>query len=176
MCLLYSWLIKSRKERSRWKIRRILGSPPLILTSKLQLSLKSTWEKVGQIFFNQGCKERSTWSLVGREKNVVRTSTPSRDAEKRGHHRFRDPPRGVKDWSSTLGTPALRSDTTGRQAPCKFETQCVCVCVCVCVCARARALSHVWLFAIPWTAVCQAPFFQWNFPGKNIGIGCHFLR
>ena len=31
------------------------------------------------------------------------------------------------------------------------------VCVCVCVCARARALSSVWLFVAPWTAVCQAP-------------------
>ena len=72
------------------------GSPPLILTSKLQLSLKSTWGQVGQIFFNQGCKERSTWSLVGREKNVVRTSTLSRDTEKRGHHRYRDPPQGMK--------------------------------------------------------------------------------
>ena len=159
MCLLHSWLIKSRKERSRWKIRRILGSPPLILTSKLQLSLKSTWGQVGQIFFNQ-CKEISTWSLVGREKNVVRTSTPSKDMEKRGHHRFRDPPWGMKDWSSTLGTPdlraALRTNSTGRQAPCKFESQCVCV--------RGwgwgGGCSVMSDSAIPWTAVCQAPFFM----------------
>ena len=32
---------------------------------------------------------------------------------------------------------------------------------CVCVCARVhtheRRLSHIWLFASPWTAACQAP-------------------
>ena len=30
----------------------------------------------------------------------------------------------------------------------------VCVCVCVCVCVerkKEKLLSHVWLFAIPWT-------------------------
>ena len=47
------------------------------------------------------------------------------------------------------------------------------VCVCVCV------LSHVWLFATPWTVahlpcqnVCPCP---WNFPGRNTGVNCHFL-
>ena len=35
-------------------------------------------------------------------------------------------------------------------------------------------LSHVWLFATPWTVVCQVPL-SWNFPGKNNGLGCHFL-
>ena len=38
---------------------------------------------------------------------------------------------------------------------------CVCVCVCVCACARGRVctqlLSHVRLFATPWTITCQAP-------------------
>ena len=32
----------------------------------------------------------------------------------------------------------------------------VCVCVCVCVCARCR-ISHVQVFATPWTIVLQAP-------------------
>ena len=52
----------------------------------------------------------------------------------------------------------------------------MCVCVCVCVCARARAqpLSHVWLFATPWTAASQA-LCPWDSPGKNPGVGCHFL-
>ena len=32
------------------------------------------------------------------------------------------------------------------------------VCVCVCVCARVHVpLSHVLLFATPWTVACQAP-------------------
>ena len=34
---------------------------------------------------------------------------------------------------------------------------CVCVCVCVCVHVCTRALSHVWLFAAPWTITLQAP-------------------
>ena len=38
--------------------------------------------------------------------------------------------------------------------------------MCVCV------LSRVWLFATPWTARLLCP---WNFPGKNAGVGCHFL-
>ena len=33
---------------------------------------------------------------------------------------------------------------------------CVCVCVCVCACTRKHALSHVWLFATPWTVARQA--------------------
>ena len=28
-------------------------------------------------------------------------------------------------------------------------------------------------FVAPWTVACQAPL--WNFPGKNTGVGCHFL-
>ena len=35
-------------------------------------------------------------------------------------------------------------------------------------------LSHVWLTATPWTVACQVPL-SWNFPGKNNGLGCHFL-
>ena len=39
---------------------------------------------------------------------------------------------------------------------------------CVCV------LSHVLLFATPWTVAGQAPL-SVEFPGKNTGVGCHFL-
>ena len=34
---------------------------------------------------------------------------------------------------------------------------------------RGNLLSHVWLFVNPWL-LCP-----WNSPGKNIGVGCHFL-
>ena len=44
---------------------------------------------------------------------------------------------------------------------------CVCVCVCVCV------VSRIQLFA-PWTGAFQFPL-SVNFPGKNTGVGCHFL-
>ena len=33
----------------------------------------------------------------------------------------------------------------------------MCVCVCVCVCVNAQLLSHVQLFATPWTVACQTP-------------------
>ena len=35
------------------------------------------------------------------------------------------------------------------------------------------SLSRVWLSATPWTVARQA--LQWDFSGKNIGVGCHFL-
>ena len=53
---------------------------------------------------------------------------------------------------------------------------CVFVCVCVCVCVSTQLLSHVWLLAAPWTVALQAPLsMPWDFPGKNTGVGCHFL-
>ena len=35
-------------------------------------------------------------------------------------------------------------------------------------------LSHVQLFATRQTVACQAPL-SWDYPGKNTGVGCHFL-
>ena len=32
----------------------------------------------------------------------------------------------------------------------------------------------VWLFATPWSVACQAPL-SMDSPGKNTGVGCHFL-
>ena len=37
-----------------------------------------------------------------------------------------------------------------------------------------KLLSRVQLFATPWTVAYQAPG-PWDFPGKNTGLGCHFL-
>ena len=39
---------------------------------------------------------------------------------------------------------------------------------------KKKSLSSVQLFEIPWTVVHQAPL-SWNSPGKNIGVGCHFI-
>ena len=46
---------------------------------------------------------------------------------------------------------------------------CVCVCVCVCVCSvlSDSLLPH----GLQSARFCCL----WNFPGKNIGMGCHFL-
>ena len=37
-----------------------------------------------------------------------------------------------------------------------------------------KSLSHVRLFAIPWTVATNF-LHPWNFPGKSTGVGCHFL-
>ena len=40
----------------------------------------------------------------------------------------------------------------------------------------APSLSQVWLSGIPWTVCSPARLLcLWNFPGKNTGVGCHFL-
>ena len=39
---------------------------------------------------------------------------------------------------------------------------------------HVHLLSCVQLFATPWTEACQAPLFM-DSPGKNTGMGCHFL-
>ena len=36
-------------------------------------------------------------------------------------------------------------------------------------------LSHVWLFATPWTVGYARLLCPWDFPGKNTGVGCCFL-
>ena len=38
---------------------------------------------------------------------------------------------------------------------------------------HAQSISHVQLFATPWTVACQAPLLM-GFPNKNPGVGCHF--
>ena len=39
---------------------------------------------------------------------------------------------------------------------------------------RLYMLSFVCLFATPWTVAHQVPL-SMEFPGKNTGVGCHFL-
>ena len=39
---------------------------------------------------------------------------------------------------------------------------------------KVKSLSHVRLFATPWTVAYQA-LGPWDFPGKNTGVGCHVL-
>ena len=37
--------------------------------------------------------------------------------------------------------------------------------------SEVKSLSHVWLFATPWTRLLS----PWDFPGKSTGMGCHSL-
>ena len=39
---------------------------------------------------------------------------------------------------------------------------------------KVKSLSCVRLFVTPWTVSLQAPL-SMDFPGKNAGVGCHFL-
>ena len=39
---------------------------------------------------------------------------------------------------------------------------------------KGKSLSHVWLFATPWTAAPRL-LHPWDFPGKSTGVGCHCL-
>ena len=48
------------------------------------------------------------------------------------------------------------------------------VCVCVCVHAHALSLSVVSDSVTPWT-VANRLLCLWDSPGKNTGLGCHFL-
>ena len=48
----------------------------------------------------------------------------------------------------------------------KLSASCVCVCVCV--------LSHIQLVVTPRT-IAHRFLCAWNFPGKNTGVGYHFL-
>ena len=38
-----------------------------------------------------------------------------------------------------------------------------------------KSLSHVRLFATPWTVACTRLLRPWDFLGKSTGMGCHFL-
>ena len=40
---------------------------------------------------------------------------------------------------------------------------------------KLKSLSCVRLFATPWTVAYQTPLSLGFFPGKNTGMGCHFL-
>ena len=39
--------------------------------------------------------------------------------------------------------------------------------------STVQSLSHVQVFATPWTAACQSPLSMGDSPGKNTGVGCH---
>ena len=66
--------------------------------------------------------------------------------------------RGERGWK-------LSSNTSDQW----FNHSCVCVCVCVCMHAQSpRTCDPV---DSPARFLCL-----WNFPGKNTGVGCHFLR
>ena len=56
----------------------------------------------------------------------------------------------------------------------KLKTDSLILPCCLFISLCAQSLSRVWLCATPWTLACLAPL-SMGFPGKNSGVGCHFL-
>ena len=90
----------------------------LMNTSKIhlhveQLSLKTNQRLVERLFYDQGCKEKSTQSRVGREESSQLRSHPPRRSHRggEGYQGLGDPPWGVRGLSHMVGTQALGSDT-----------------------------------------------------------------
>ena len=56
-----------------------------------------------------------------------------------------------------------------------YQQACVCVCVCVCVyvCVCAKSLQSCWALCDPMD--CTRLLCPWDSPGRNTGVGCHFL-
>ena len=42
-------------------------------------------------------------------------------------------------------------------------------------CVSAQSLSHDRFFVTPWTVAPARLLCSWDFPGKHVGLGCHFL-
>ena len=92
-----------------------------------------------------------------------------------------------EDWASQ-GQPKGKAEIPVVTRECRRNSRkttwfCVCVCVCVCV----KSLSHIRLFATPWTAACQASLsitnsrsllklmsIEWMMPSNHL-ILCHSL-
>ena len=51
----------------------------------------------------------------------------------------------------------------------------VCLCVCVCACVCVHACAHAELCPTLCNTMDSLLLCPWSFPGKNIGVGCHFL-
>ena len=63
----------------------------------------------------------------------------------------------------------------GPTGGCRKDWSLVCVCVCVCVCARARTSSYQVLVCSTLCDPMDCHLCPLDFPGKHIGVGCHFL-
>ena len=94
------------KKGERDQSCRLGGCWAHLPSSKQQLLLKSTWGQAEQLFCNQGCKERSTRSPVGRENDVVGTSTLSRDTGEEGTPQAQGSSLGSEGFQPHIGQPS----------------------------------------------------------------------
>ena len=78
------------------------------------------------------------------------------------------------NWNLNPNLLNPRMKTHRYKGPNVFILLSLCVYMCVCIHVCTQSFSCVWLIVTPWTAVHQI-LCAWNFPGKNTGVGCHFL-
>ena len=71
---------------------------------------------------------------------------------------------------SSWGYPLDPAEAGPRHLPVPHQEGDIYIYDFMCVCAHL--LSCVWLFGTPWTSRLLCP---WGFPGKNTGVGSHFL-
>ena len=91
---------------------------------------------------------------------------------------------GYSPWACKNVRHDWATNTHGTIFSCFCNYICVCVCVCVCV-QHTQTHSSVLvcvlvaqpcpLFVTPWIIAFQL-LCPWNSPGKNTGVGCHFLH
>ena len=81
------------------------------------------------------------------------------------------PPCGQTDVRPKLTCPRTKLQSPSKSAP---HPQPSCPLVTAPEKGKCQSLSHVWLFATPWT-VARRLLCPWDSPGKNTGVGCRAL-
>ena len=85
--------------------------------------------------------------------------------------------RGTRSWRPPGRGAGLRDTSllAVRQVCHQWYTYNMHVCVCVCVCVHPLSHSVVSNSSVtPWTLLARL-LHPWDFPGRNTGVGCHFL-
>ena len=127
--------------------------------SSLSFLLRMLIPSRGPTLILIACKlEGSRWMGWGRCKTTLRlshTQTPAPRVLGVSHSPYRAHPLSATRWSGKQGL-AHAGPLPQSQGK------------------KVKLLSHVRLFATPWTVAYQAPP-SWDFPGKSTGVGCHCL-
>ena len=77
-----------------------------------------------------------------------------------------------REWQQRQQLEGCSHHPDGR---CQSFAVCVCVCVRVCVCVPVLSCSVMSNSLWPYGLLPARLLCSWDFPGKNTGVGCHFL-